>query len=46
MKATDSDGIHQVILFVRSAGALGPGGFPEVKAYHKLICEKEAVSEF
>ena len=46
VKATDSDGIHQVILFVRSAGPLSAGGFPEVKAYHKLTGEKEVTVNF
>ena len=47
LKITDSDGIHQTILFVETPeGAFSPGGFREVKAYRKLICEKEAVVNF
>ena len=46
VKSTDSEGIHQVILFVQSVGAFSPVGFPEVKAYHKLMGEKEATVNF
>ena len=48
LKVTDSDGIHQVILFVKTVGPsfLTPVGFLEVKACHKLTGEKEAVVEF
>ena len=46
VKATDSEGIHQVILFVKSVGFFSPVGFPEVKAYHKLIGKKEAIVNF
>ena len=47
IKLTDLEGIHQAIFFVETIeGALSPGGFPEVKAYRKLICEKEAIVNF
>ena len=45
LKITDSEGIHQVILFVRTTGPnfLTPVGFPEVKICRKLAGEKVAV---
>ena len=46
VKVTDSEGIHQVILFVKSAGLFGPVGFPEVKACRHLMGEKEVVVKF
>ena len=47
LKITDSDGLHQAILFVKTPeGPLSPGGYPEVKAYRKLIYEKEADVNF
>ena len=46
LKVSDSGGLHQVILFVKTIGILGPVGFLEVKACHKLTGEKEAVVEF
>ena len=48
VKVTDSEGIHQVILYVESVGILGlsPVGFPEVKAYRKLMGEKEVIVKF
>ena len=46
VKVADSEGIHQVILFVKSVGPLGPSGFPEVKACRQLMGEKEVVVKF
>ena len=48
LKVTDSDGIHQVILFVKTVGPSfsTPVGFLEVKSHRKLTGEKEAVVEF
>ncbi len=46
VRVTDSEEIHQVILFVKSAGLFGPVGFPEVKACRHLMGEKEAVVKF
>ena len=46
VKVADSEGIHQVILFVKSLSLLGPAGFPEVKACRPLIGEKEVVVKF
>ena len=48
LKVTDSDGIHQVILFVKTVGPnfLTPVGFLEVKSHRKLTGEKESVVEF
>ena len=46
VRVTDSEEIHQVILFVESVGALGASGFPEVKACRHLMDEKEVVVKF
>ena len=46
VKVADSEGIHQVILFVKSAGPLGPSSSPEVKACRPLMGEKEVVVKF
>ena len=46
VRVTDSEGIHQVILFVKSGGLFGPVGFPEVKACRQLMGEKEVVVKF
>ncbi len=47
LEVSDSDGLHQVILFViLEKSLLGPSGYPEVKAYHKMSGEKEAIVEF
>ena len=46
VRVTDSEEIHQVILFVKSVGLLGPSGFPEVKACRHLMGEKEVVVKF
>ena len=46
VKVTDSEEIHQVILFVKSAGLFGPVGFREVKACRHLMGEKEVVVKF
>ena len=47
LEVSDSDGLHQVILFVILEKALlGPSGYPEVKACHKLAGKKEAIVEF
>ncbi len=47
VRVTDSEGIHQVILFVKSVGPLAPSGFPaEVKACRQLMGEKEVVVKF
>ena len=45
-KVADSEGIHQVILLVKSVGLLGPSGFAEVKACRQLMGEKEVVVKF
>ena len=46
LKLTDLDGIHQVILFVKTINILGPVGFLEIKSCHKLTGEKEIVVNF
>ena len=46
VKVADSEGIHQVILFVESVGPLSPAGFSEVKACRKLMGEKEVIVKF
>ncbi len=46
VKVADSQGIHQVIFFVTSAGSLAPAGLPEVKACRHLMGEKEVVVKF
>ena len=46
VKVADSEGIHQVIMFVGSVGPLGVAGLPEVKACRQLIGEKEVVVKF
>ena len=46
VKVADSEGIHQVILFAKSVGALGASGLPEVKACRQLMGEKEVVVKF
>ena len=46
VRATDSEEIHQVILFVKSVGLLGPSGLPEVKACRHPMGEKEVVVKF
>ena len=46
VKVADSEGIHQVILFVESVGPLGAPGYPEVKACRQLMGEKEVVVKF
>ena len=46
VKVADSEGIHQVIMFVGSVGPLGPAGLPEVKACRQLMGEKEVVVKF
>ena len=46
LKVNDSEGIHQVIMFVKTVGPLNPVGYPEVKAYHKLTGEKEEIVSF
>ena len=47
VRVTDSEEIHQVILFVKSVGPLAPSGFPaEVKACRPLMGEKEVVVKF
>ena len=46
LTVSDSEGLHQVILFVTTIGLLGPSGFPEMKACHKLSGETESVVEF
>ena len=46
VKVADSEGIHQVILFVESVTLLGAAGFPEVKACRQLMGEKEVVVKF
>ena len=45
-KVADPEGIHQVILLVKSVAALGPSGFAEVKACRQLMGEKEVVVKF
>ena len=47
LEVNDSDGLHQVILSViLEKSLLGPSGYPEVKACHKMSGEKEAIVEF
>ena len=47
VRVSDSEEIHQVILFVKSVGPLAPSGFPaEVKACRQLMGEKEVVVKF
>ena len=46
VKVTDSEGIHQVILFVESTGPLSPAGFSEVKTCRQLMGEKEVFVKF
>ena len=46
VKVADSEGIHQVIMFVGSVTLLGAAGFPEVKACRQLMGEKEVVVKF
>ena len=46
LTVSDSEGLYQVILFVTTIGLLGPSGFPEMKACHKLSGETESVVEF
>ena len=46
VRVTDSEGIHQVILFVKSGGLFGTSGSPEVKACRQLMGEKEVVVKF
>ena len=47
LKVSDSNGLHQVILFVITIGIpFTPTGFPEVKACRRFAGEKESVIEF
>ena len=46
VQVADSEGIHQVILFAKSVGALGAPDLPEVKACRQLMGEKEVVVKF
>ena len=46
LKLSDSEGLHQVILFVTTEGLLAPVGFLEVKACRKLAGKKEAIVDF
>ena len=46
VQVADLEGIHQVILFAKSVGALGVPGLPEVKACRQLMGEKEVVVKF
>ncbi len=47
LEVSDSDGLHQVILYlILEKSLLGPSGYPEVKACHKMSGEKEAIVEF
>ena len=46
LKINDLDGLHQVILFVKTVGPLLPNDFLEIKACRKLTGEKEAIIEF
>ena len=43
---SDSEGLHQVLLFVRTREGHAAAGFPEVKACRGLAGEKEPVVEF
>ena len=45
-KVSDSEGLHQVILFVETARPHLAAGFPEVKACRGLTSERDAVVEF
>ena len=46
LKVTDSEGIHQVILFVKTSGPSNTAGAFEVKSHRKLAGEKEVVVSF
>ena len=46
VRVVDSEGIYQVILFVRSGGLFGASGSFEVKAYRQLMGEKDVVVKF
>ena len=46
VRVTDSEEIHQVIMFVGSVTLLGVSGLPEVKACRQLMGEKEVVVKF
>ncbi len=45
LKVSDSDGLHQVLLFVTTREPHSAAGFPEVKACHGLNGEREAIVE-
>ena len=45
-KVSDSEGLHQVILFVKTTRPHLAAGFPEVKACRGLTGERDAVVEF
>ena len=47
LKVSDSKGLHQVILFVRTREpSLAPAGFLEVKSCRELSSERDAIIEF
>ena len=47
LKVSDADGLHQVILLVRTREPnFAPAGFPEVKLYRGLSGERNAIIEF
>ena len=46
VRVVDSEGIYQVILFVRSGGLFGASGSFEVKACRQLMGEKDVVVKF
>ena len=46
VRVVDSEGIYQVILFVRSGGLFGAAGSFEVKACRQLTGEKDVVVKF
>ena len=46
LKVSDSDGLHQVLLFVRTREPHSAAGFQEVKACRELTGKKETIAEF
>ena len=46
LRVSDSDGLYQVILFVKTRGPNPAAVFPEVKMCHRLSGERDAIIEF
>ena len=46
LKVSDSDGLHQVLLFVYTRAPHGAAGILELKAFRELAGEREAIVEF